>query len=329
MIGKILLAVVLLCMPFVYMEDVYGDDQTVELDEEMNAVIQKYDLDDTTFSVAYYDTVTGESYDWNGTTYMFAASTYKLALNMYYYLQEEAGNIDPHAYIGGYDLADAHYLSIVQSDNDASEALIYGLGTYRDYQNDMFSTFGDAYYRDLNNIEEIAYYDNHYPADFMMDVLQYLYAYRDSFTELLGYMSDPDQRNGFDNTISEKCTVYQKQGWYETTNAVLEIVDSDEPYLAVIMVDDTKHGNGAAVCTEVNELLYAYNDTAAQFRAYLEAKAEQEAEDQISEEYEVGETAVQIEEEEEEENSDRILYVLFAIIAVSVPVSGLTTVLRQ
>ena len=178
---------------------------------------------------------------------------------MYYYLQENAGNIDPNEAIGMYTLSQAHYLSIVQSDNPSSETLMYALGSYDQYKDLMFETFGSQKYQEEGGIDPITYQDNDYPADFLMDVLQYLYNNQDQFQQLLSYMSDPDQSNGFDNDLTQQTTVYQKQGWYDYVNDVAEIVMSDQPYLAVVMVDVEGRYDSAEICSAANDLLYQYN----------------------------------------------------------------------
>lgn len=327
---KLIICVNLIVLPFISPQIVHASD-TDDLDERIQQVIQQYGLDDSSFSVAYYDLVSGESYEWNGRKYMFTASVYKLPLNMYYYMMENAGEIDSHAVVGGYDLANAHYLSIVLSDNDASDALKDGLGSYSYYKNQMFLTFGSAYYQDLNNIDPSVYEDVYYPADYLIDVLKYLYQNQSSFQELLSYMSAEEQRNGFDNTLKDRCTVYQKQGWYETVNTVAEIVDADEPYLAVIMLD---HNGGALIAQEVNEVLYDYHESVSAPRLYLKEKKEQEEEDRISTANEVMEVSDEKQEgagvsDEGTNNENNILLNLFGIIAASVPVCGLYTVFKQ
>lgn len=240
---------------------VQAEDQVsfVSLDARVQQFVDEYDLDEDSFSLAYYNTASGESWQYNGDTYMFAASTYKLPLNMYYYLQENAGNIDPDEAIGMYTLSQAHYLSIVQSDNPSSETLMYAIGSYAQYKDLMFETFGSQKYQEEGGIDPITYQDNDYPADFLMDVLQYLYNNQDQFQQLLSYMSDPDQSNGFDNDLTQQTTVYQKQGWYDYVNDVAEIVMSDQPYLAVIMVDVEGRYDSAEICSAANDLLYQYN----------------------------------------------------------------------
>ena len=240
---------------------VQAEDQVsfVSLDARVQQFVDEYDLDEDSFSLAYCNTVSGESWQYNGDTYMFAASTYKLPLNMYYYLQENAGNIDPNEAIGMYTLSQAHYLSIVQSDNPSSETLMYAIGSYAQYKDLMFETFGSQKYQEEGGIDPITYQDNDYPADFLMDVLQYLYNNQDQFQQLLSYMSDPDQSNGFDNDLTQQTTVYQKQGWYDYVNDVAEIVMSDQPYLAVVMVDVEGRYDSAEICSAANDLLYQYN----------------------------------------------------------------------
>ena len=53
----------------------------------------EYHLDETNFAVSYYNTVTGEEYNWNETAMFTAASTFKLPLNLYYYELQNEGKI--------------------------------------------------------------------------------------------------------------------------------------------------------------------------------------------------------------------------------------------
>ena len=76
-----------------------ADSTTIEA--VVQELMAQYDLNETNFSLCYYNTVTGESYEYNPDAWMVAASTYKLPLNLYYYEQEAAGLIDPASYISG------------------------------------------------------------------------------------------------------------------------------------------------------------------------------------------------------------------------------------
>ena len=128
-------------------------------------------LTEDNFAISYYDTVTGESYDWNETHMMIAGSTFKLPLNLYYYELENAGEIAPDALItqGGATLDWCHYLSIVESNNEISHALLYRIGNFRDYKNAMrtYFTMTDE------EIDPKYYQDNYYCTRMMMDTHKY------------------------------------------------------------------------------------------------------------------------------------------------------------
>ena len=103
----------------------------------------EYNLTEQNFAVSYYDTVTQESYDWNETHMMVAASTFKLPLNLYYYEMENAGEIASDALMtqGGATLDLCHYLSIVESNNEISHALSHRIGTFPEYKEAMRKYF--------------------------------------------------------------------------------------------------------------------------------------------------------------------------------------------
>ena len=159
------------------------EPRLAELFDEFRAA---RNLTEDNFAVSYYDTVTGESYDWNETHMMIAGSTFKLPLNLYYYELENAGEIAPDALItqGGATLDWCHYLSIVESNNEISHALLYRIGNFRDYKNAMrtYFTMTDE------EIDPKYYQDNYYCTRMLMDTLKYIYAHQGELTELVDYM---------------------------------------------------------------------------------------------------------------------------------------------
>ena len=82
-----LLAVLLLAAP------VLAADEPDTLAARFDALRAEYHLDETNFAVSYYNTVTGEEYNWNETAMLTAASTFKLPLNLYYYELQNEGAI--------------------------------------------------------------------------------------------------------------------------------------------------------------------------------------------------------------------------------------------
>lgn len=267
----LLLSAMMICpLPAAAEEETKELTAPASLDERISEIVSYYGLSEGTLSVAYYNTVTSETYEYCEDIYMFAASTYKLPLNMYYYMKENSGEISSDAVVGGYTLSNAHYLSIVNSDNAASEAMMNALGSYSEYKNLMLTTFGDSYYGDLDNVNPIIYTDNDYPAGFLMNVLQYLWQNQDQFQELLSYMSSPDQINAVDNTLKNYVTVYQKQGWYNEVNTLTEIVMTEQPYLAVIMVDDPSY-QSPSILSDINTAVYEYHSEYMEYSRQVES----------------------------------------------------------
>lgn len=74
-------------------------------------------------------------------------------------------------------LADAHYQSLVWSNNDVSIAMLYNLGSFRTYKELMrkYFTMEDS------QITSAYYADNNYFTAMMLDALRYLYERRDQF----------------------------------------------------------------------------------------------------------------------------------------------------
>ena len=243
------------------------------LDSRIQEIITAYNLTEDNIAVSYQNTVTGESYAYNDTTYLFAASTYKLPLNMYYYMMINAGEISTSANVGGYILSEAQRLSILLSDNDSSMAMQHVLGDYSYYKNLMLQTFGDSYFSDISNADPNTYLDNYYPSGFLLNVLQYLYANMDDFSEMLSYMCSDDQNNAVYNTVRDQVTVYQKQGWTSSDNAVAEIVMTDQPYLAAIIINDPYY-RSPEILSEVNEAIYAYHTKMEAYTETVNAYAE-------------------------------------------------------
>ncbi len=80
--------------PVLAAEDYPAPDVSGKTVEELiDAFRAEHDLTEDNFELSYYNTVTGESYDFNETKMLYGASTYKLPLNLYYYDMQLAGEI--------------------------------------------------------------------------------------------------------------------------------------------------------------------------------------------------------------------------------------------
>ena len=223
------------------------------LDDVVADFMDEYGLNSENFALSYYNTVTGEAYGYNDTHMMVAASTFKLPLNLYYYDLERNGELDPDAYIAGAGttLSDAHYQSLVWSNNEVSIGLLYNLGDFRTYKELMrrYFTMEDE------EIEYIYYADNYYCTRMMIDALTYLYDNQEDFSEMIGYMLEAQPGEYFKAGVPEEYDVAHKYGWYEGAVNDVGIIYTPEPFLLAVYTQDVGAqvvSDAAALCTDYN-----------------------------------------------------------------------------
>lgn len=213
----------------------------------------QYGLTAENFSLCYYNTVTKERYSFSADRWMIAASTYKLPLNLYYYEQEAAGAIDPETRIAGRPLSEIHYESIVNSNNELSEALIYHLGTFRQYKEQMFASFGHLA---PEEIADITWTGNYYTTGFLCDTLQYLYENADRFPQLLAYLKEAQPEAYFKKYVTQY-PIAHKYGSFDGAENDVGIVYTAEPYLLAVYTYGL--ADGEEVVARVNEAVCRYN----------------------------------------------------------------------
>lgn len=231
--------------------------------EELEALLagfrEEYGLNENNFSLCYRDTVTGEEYRFNDKAFLFAASTYKLPLNLYYYELEREGTLSPSAPVGGVPLSQAHYQSLVWSDNDVSHNMIYNLGNFRTYKEKMrkYFTMDDA------DIAYTYYTGNYYCTAMMLDTLQYLYERREDFPELLDYMKQAQPEEYFARYAGETELAHKYGFFYDEEEQVVTVNDvgivyAPHPFLLAVYTKNA--GDGVEVVARACERLIEYNE---------------------------------------------------------------------
>jgi len=251
----ILLAVLVLltCTAAAYEIPTDFTDRTLE--DVVTEFREAHGLTEQNFSLCYYNTVTGEEYAFNDTWFSIAASTYKLPLNMYFYEMQQAGEITGDTKITwtGQTLDYIHEQSIVNSNNELSEALMYYWGDHVSYKQNMrkYFTMTDE------EIHPSYWQANWYCTRMMMDCLKYLYEHQESFEELIGYMKQAMPGQYFQRGVPDY-EVAHKYGSVQVYNNDVGIIYTPEPYLlAVYTLGGSTGGDG--ICAEAARLMTAYN----------------------------------------------------------------------
>lgn len=246
-------------------------------------------LSEKNFSMSYYNTVTGESYAFNDTKFAIAASTYKLPLNMYFYEMQQEGLITGDTVIPGTGktLDTCHRMSIVDSNNEVSETMMYYWGDHTAYKNHMrkYFTMTDE------EIDPLYYQGNFYCVRMMMDTLKYLYAHSEDFEELLGYMkiAAPDAYFKLGVQDYEVAHKYGEVQWFMNDTA---IIYTPQPFLLAVY---TQNVCSQQVLADLARLLTDY--TVEQGKRMEEAVPEEPEEVELELTFE--EVPVQTEEPKE------------------------------
>ena len=248
----ILLAVLLMltCTAAAYEIPTDFTDRTLE--DVVTEFREAYGMTEQNFSLCYYNTVTGEEYAFNDTWFSIAASTYKLPLNMYFYEMQQSGEITGDTKITwtGQTLDYIHEQSIVNSNNELSEALMYYWGDHVSYKQNMrkYFTMTDE------EIDYVYYVDNYYCTRMMMDALSYLYEYRADFEEMIGYMKQAQPNQYFKAGVTEY-EVAHKYGWFEGAVNDVGIIYAPQPFLLAVYTQDVSE----SVVAQTAALFTAYN----------------------------------------------------------------------
>lgn len=254
-----------------------AEDQTLEA--RMEVFRSEHGLNEDNFSISYYNPATGERYTYGADRLMPAASTYKLPLNMYYYDLERAGEVASDEWIGGYTLGVCHEQSIVYSNNEISEKMIYDYpGTFYAYKNAMLELFG----MEETEVPPEFYYGNYYSTGMMMAALERLYENAEDYDELIGYMKEAFPQDGYFRKYVTEYEIAHKYGSFEGAENDVGIIYADQPFLLAVYTHYPAYTPGEEVCAQAARLLTDYTNT--QYAQLLaEQAAQEEAERRESE----------------------------------------------
>ena len=250
-------------------------------DDILNYFLYYYELDEDNFAFNFFAPETGEYCSFNDMTFMKAASTYKLPLNMYFYELQAEGTYTDDSWVGGTTLDEAHYLSLVWSDNDASEAMIYELGDFYTYKKLMNEHYGLI---DEEDLPEDYWSGNYYCTRFMINTLYQLYLRMNEFPEMLEYMLEACPDDYLDR-YSGDVPVAHKEGCFEEYIHDVGIVFAESPFLiAVFTRDMPSEYDALEVMGRINAAFISYQSLAVE---RLEQAAEEAADREEAEDSEV------------------------------------------
>ena len=299
--------------PVLAAEDYPAPDVSGKTVEELiDAFRAEHDLTEDNFELSYYNTVTGESYDFNETKMLYGASTYKLPLNLYYYDMQLAGDT---MITKGSTLDEAHYQSLVYSNNELSYSLWRRIGDWPEYKQAMrkYFTMTDE------EIPQNYYYDHLFCTRMMMDTLKVVWDGQENYTELIDDLKIACPDAYFKTYIDvDETPIAHKYGSYNGAENDVGIIWAAQPFLLAVYTSGLSYGvggnvdnayadgqsAGSVICGQLAVLFKTYVEEQARLAqeqaekeaeaarlAEEEAKAEAEEQARLAEEQKAAEEA--------------------------------------
>lgn len=232
--------------------------KTNTVEDVIRTFIAENGLNESNFSVSYYNTKTGEGYAYNDDAFFAAGALWTLPLHMYYYEQETKGAFEPtmenpeEFTINGMTLADCRYRSIILTDEATSEAMRTALGGVEQYQELINSLYGKL---DRESLPAEYWQGTAYSAKFMMNCLRTISARPEQFGDMMANYRIAQKADAFAG-FQKSYTVVQVRGEADGFVCAAAEITAPQPYLLVAFVSEKAGGD--ALLSKLNETVCAY-----------------------------------------------------------------------
>ena len=225
-------------------------------EELVDELIQECKIQDGTFSAGYKNLVTGEEHYYDPDTLYLSASMYKVPLNMYWSNQVYNGNIDWSFTAGGVAYDTVIEWSIVNSNNEFSEALCTKIGSLREYRTAMLPFVGET----EDSVDPLFFRNNYYNAKQMIFCLDELYTNSEQYPRVLELMKKAKPGKYFkehDNGVE----IAHKFGYLFEQHSVSNdcgIIYTEDPIALVVFTCNAYHGYNFLV--QYCDMMIAYTE---------------------------------------------------------------------
>ena len=224
--------------------------------ETLEAFFRAHGLDETNFSMSYYNLATGEDFAFNEAAFFPVGAVWTLPLHMHYLEQEAIGAFDPPPErpdevfdIDGLTLNECRYRSIVRGDDEFSQKMRSLLGTPEQYQRLINEEFGHL---DEQTLPDAFLTELHYSAAFLMNCLKEVSLHPETFGDLMQNYSLAQTDGGF-AAYGKPYDLVQLLGEEDGMVCAVGRMSAPQPYLLVCFVSE--EAGGGAVLAQLNALL--------------------------------------------------------------------------
>ncbi len=232
------------------------------LTEQIDAFIGQNDLHEGNFALCFFNTVTGETYNFNANTFFPVGEVWTLPLHMYYTLQERNGAFEPkdnspeasdpeYEYtINGMNLDTCRYESIIEGNESVSVAMRDAVKHYHDVINEELGHLPET------EIHDAYHEENHYNAKFLMNCMLEIVRESEIYGELMRLYDMVPQPKGYfasaDSAASRFRTVQIRGEENGYVCAVAEL-STATPYLIVAIA--SKQAGGDKLLASLNNMI--------------------------------------------------------------------------
>lgn len=201
-----------------------------ELDELMAPFVEKHELDETNFGLAFLYTGTNESYFMNGDNFMYAASMYKVPLCMLVAEKVSSGELRQEDSFHSVPITRIEEYCIIGSNNKLAAAAYNG---FRPHTAELLTKYSGM------SIDELPsdYRNQFYSPRFMLNTLQTLYEEPERFPHIIECMLQTQPENYFRQTLEGQYEVAQKYGQYTGLLHNAGIIYTPTPIILVVMTN--------------------------------------------------------------------------------------------
>lgn len=245
-----------------------GDIIGQPLEEQIGELADEYAIDPADYSYLIIDLVSGDRYRHNHRREFIGASMYKLPMAMLYYdaiargefalsqpllyedwMTETGGPVEEF-FLPGEQIELEYLLEvlIVASDNTAGHMLYWHYGGWEAMRQ------AGLKYTDRPSAPNYYAVENYLTANYMADVLVYLYHHRADYRQLLQFMSQGFAEDYLNSVMAH--STYQKTAFYDGMLGAAGLVLRDHPYAIVVFTELDWLGN--EFIGRMNQLAYDY-----------------------------------------------------------------------
>lgn len=215
-------------------------------------------LDASNFSMSYCDLVSGESYTFNQDTFIPVGKLRFLPTHMYFYEEETRGTFepqtpeDPEFTIGGMNLDDCRYHSIILSEDGISEKMQSQIGTTAQYLELINQRYGML---DPNTLPKEYWTGKSLSVRFLMNCIRIVSSQPELFTGLMSNYSMVQTADAFaDGSVSYP--IVQIRG--EDEGYVTAVAEVSAPHNFLLVASVKTVSGGDKILGKLNQTICDY-----------------------------------------------------------------------